>query len=816
MSRTNTSINIYTLITVIIIFISTQSNAQSTAKGFELLKQKQYGKALAVFKKRMKNKKEIIPAKFGVASIYANKNYKKCNNRRAYMYLMNVNKRYVRLSKAKMKELNNKYGINHNSIITLKRHIVSSAFEEAKKKNSIDSYRDFCLDFPKTEQAEQAKAFIRKLEFEQTIKSGELGDYQEFIRKYPHSTQSDTIKSLISNLENKSFHTYTHEGELQMIENFAKQYPNCSLIDSLIKLRELAKTAFILAMNEKYKESRENEYLRYIRQAAPAELAYVALLRTLTPFLIAKDWDKAIKRLKSYKKYFPNNTRLDTVIAILQSPEEKIQINGISSNINSEGHEYSPIITPDGSTLYFCGHTRQGSIGGEDIFVSKLYTGGWSEPKCLKTINTSWGHEAPLAISADGNTMLLYANRDIYYSNKEDERWSSPQKFPTINLGSSWEADAMMTADGKAILFISDRKGNVGEYHPFGQLYHGSNSGNTDIYVSVFKGSGQWSEPINLGTVINTPYCERSPFLHPDMKTLYFSSDGHAGLGNLDVFKTVRLNDSSWTEWSEPINLGKEINSFDKDYDYKISTDGKTALFSSFKDEHYDILEMQLPEKAKPQQVATISGFITDNKGNPIHAQVKWENIETGEIIGSLQSNATDGSYFIALPLNKNYGYYIEHEDYYPQSGNINLCNIGDEQTEMKKNFTLSTYSSIIESKVAIPLENVFFETNSYELKPASFTELDRLVKFMQRHKNLVIEIGGHTDNVGSAAHNKELSSQRAKSVKNYLIEHGISSKSIEAKGYGESKPIASNNNSEGKSKNRRVEFRVIDKKAQK
>jgi outer membrane protein OmpA-like peptidoglycan-associated protein len=415
-----------------------------------------------------------------------------------------------------------------------------------------------------------------------------------------------------------------------------------------------------------------------------------------------------------------------------------------------------------------------------------------------------------LAISADGNRMLLYAKTDIYYSDKKATGWSVPRPYPSINGKESWEADAMMTADGNAILFISDRKGNIGRHHPFGELFHGNHTGNSDIFVSIRTESG-WSEPINLGKQINTPYGERSPFLHPDMKTLYFSSEGHTGLGRLDVFKAERLNDSSWTAWSEPINLGKEINSFGDEYDYKISTDGEYAFLSSFKSNNYDIYKMKLPEAVRPEYVAIVSGTITNKKKEPVQAKIKWENLKTGEVIGYAESDLVDGSYMIILPLGKNYGYFIDHKDYYPLSGNLDLSEI-HEQVEIRKDFVLLSYVEIINEKLPIPLENVFFEFNEYKLKPESYSELNRLVKFIQKNAGMKVEIAGHTDNVGTTEYNKKLSQQRANAVVEYLLSNGIDKSSLIAVGYGETKPVATNDTDEGKAKNRRVEFRVLER----
>ena len=427
----------------------------------------------------------------------------------------------------------------------------------------------------------------------------------------------------------------------------------------------------------------------------------------------------------------------------------------------------------------------------------------------IRDLNTADGNEAALSISADGNMMLLFYNGDIYYSEKIIGGWSGKKIFPSINLEDDWEADASITADGNAVIFTSDRKGGIGLHHPFSTSYHGGYSGNTDIYISVKTETG-WSKPFNIGTDINTPFAERTPFLHPDMKTLYFSSEGHNSIGKLDVYKSTRLNENSWTEWSEPVNLGKEINSPNKEWGYKISTDGKIAYYTNFHDGESDINFIELPKELQPEIVITISGTVTDkNTKKTLKANIIWEDLQTNKKVGQLQSDPNTGKYIITLPMGKNYGFYVEKNEYYPLSGNIDLTK--KEQSEnIVKHFQLITIESIINEQVAIPLKNVFFDYDKYSLKPESFPELNRFANFLKKNPNLKIEISGHTDDKGADDYNNNLSGNRAKSVKKYLVSQGCNENMLSAKGYGKFKPIADNSTEAGRAKNRRVEFKVL------
>ena len=794
----------------LLLTISANALAQSTEKGFELMRQEKFAPAIEVFNKVIEKNKDMIACKYGLALIYSNQIYPKYKYDRAYRNLIFAQKKFEKITGSEKAILKKEFDIDDISIGTLKIKILNSALGEAKKTGTIEALNRFCEDFPFTEQSKEAKSLSTKLALIEVAKQNNPMALSEFIRKNPGTPEADSARILMDELETQAYQYYSHEGELESLLEFQKLYPNYKDREKLQKDIELANYAFKIDMDETYNRNMESVYIDYMKKAAPVELAFVALIRTIAPFLADKQWKLAIDRLEMYKSYFPNDVRIEKIVAILIAADKTIKVESLSQIINSDGHEYAPVITADGKTLYFCGRGREGNIGGEDIFVSKFKEGEWTKPELLHSINTPYAHEAPLAISADGARLLIYANTDIYYSDKIASGWSIPLTFPSVNKTSSWEADAFMTADGNAIIFISDRVGNRGNLHKFGELFHGSHSGNSDIFVSVLSESG-WSAPISLGNTINTPYSERSPFLHPDMKTLYFSSEGHAGLGRLDVFKSVRLNDSSWTSWSEPVNLGKEINSFGDEYDYKISTDGKLAYLSSLRAGNYDIQKLEIPESVRPEFVATVWGFITDRKGKPVPTKIKWEDLKDGKTIGLLQSDLIEGSYSIILPLGKNYGYYIDDPNYYPLSGNIDLTGI-NEEVNIRKDFVLYSNSEIINEGIAVPLENVFFEHNQYKLKSESFSELNRLIAFLKKSPELKIEIAGHTDNTGTLEYNNKLSQQRANSVKDYLLKNGIDTQKLEAMGYGPTKPIQTNETDAGRAKNRRVEFKVIAK----
>jgi outer membrane protein OmpA-like peptidoglycan-associated protein len=564
----------------------------------------------------------------------------------------------------------------------------------------------------------------------------------------------------------------------------------------------------------------EEELKQYIYQLAPSENAFVALQRLAAPYIDKKDWKGAVKLYKQYWEWFPEDIiRLQKIEELLNAHAQNLITTDLE-NINTEADEYFPVISIDGKKMYFTGSGREDNLKGEDIFYSDFINGLWMPAKRMKKPFSTKEDDAVNSVSADGNILVIFGTYkgalgggDNFYAEKTSSGWSEIKPFPKPLNSTYWDCDGFLTADGKAFLFTSDRKGGVGDFHRGGYFFHGGYDGNTDIYVSVKSDSG-WGEPVNLGTIINTPYAERSPFLHPDGKTLYFSSDGHYGLGGLDVFKTVRLNDSSWTEWSEPVNLGKDINTSVNDIAYKITTDGNLAYFTSDRPGGkggYNIYSITLPEEAKPDKnVLTVSGKVTDENDNPLDAGISWFNLSLNKNAGSLKSNPETGEYTITLTVSSKYSYYAEKQGYYSVSNDIDLT---EEKSfgEMTVNIKMVSVKSLQESEAPLKLNNIYFDFDRYEIKLESFSELDRVYKFLNDNPGINVEISAHTDAVGSDEYNLELSQQRAESVVNYLIAKGINSDRLIAKGYGESQPVADNETEAGKALNRRVEMKIVN-----
>lgn len=478
----------------------------------------------------------------------------------------------------------------------------------------------------------------------------------------------------------------------------------------------------------------------------------------------------------------------------------------LGSGVNTKYSEHWPVISPDGRTLYFLreGDPDNLAESGDIWFSTLMNDGAWSIARHMgKPLNTLDGGSV-CSVTPDGNTLLLLGlysqNGSINYdgfslSHKTKDGWNFPQGVVIknfYNLNNHWSG--YLSNDGKKLFMGLQRTDSYGE---------------CDIYVSFLLSKNTWSEPINLGSVINTKEMDEDAFLAADNVTLYFESKGHGGFGGFDVFMSKRLDDT-WKNWSAPLNLGFTINTKEDDQEYYITAKGDYAYFASSDNSfgELDIFRIKLPEKVKPKPVVLIYGRVLNAKTNePIDAEIKYEILSSGVEAGIANSNPNDGSYKIILPYGKNYGYSAKANGYYSISENIDLEKLS-EYKEIEKNL----YLAPIEIGEIVRLNNVFFDFNKYELKPESFPELDRVVIFLTDYPTMEIELSGHTDNIGTFEYNQKLSENRANAVAEYLFAKGIQRNRIIVVGYGETQPADTNESEEGRQKNRRVEFKILKK----
>jgi OmpA-OmpF porin, OOP family len=514
----------------------------------------------------------------------------------------------------------------------------------------------------------------------------------------------------------------------------------------------------------------------------------------------------------------------------------------LGPQVNSEYNEINPVISPDGKTLYYAriSHPQNthGDKGSQDIWYSEKDPGGqWGPGRRMAFPLNKEDYNCLYSITPDGSTMLVkgayvsgnYETRGFSLSKRTANGWDVPKKInlPGYEGMSKGQFDCgFLSSDGKTLLMAFSEK---------------KNSKEDDVYVSFRLKDGSWSKPMNLGADINTNGTETTPFLAPDGVTLYFSSDREGGQGSNDIYVCKRI-DKTWKRWSKPVNIGPKFNTDGYDAYYTLSAAGDYAYLTTFKGTlgKGDVVRVKLiddtptdptlagngnpaqvgsggqpnsntaTDATRPDPVALLTGKVIDQRtGRPVQARITYQTLPDGEEVGEATSDPLTGEYKIVLPLGKKYSMRVISPNFIGEGDNIDLTGTPKAFQEIKgKELKLIP----IEAGAIVRLNNIFFDTGKAELRPESAPELDRMVTTMNENPKLVIELDGHTDNVGGNETNQKLSQDRADSVREYFISKGIEPDRVASKGFGETKPIATNDTDEGRQQNRRVEFLIVKK----
>ncbi|MBS1562796.1 MAG: PD40 domain-containing protein [Bacteroidetes bacterium] len=473
----------------------------------------------------------------------------------------------------------------------------------------------------------------------------------------------------------------------------------------------------------------------------------------------------------------------------------RFEPKNLGDSINSPVSEYYPTLTIDGKRLIF---TRRVRSVNEDFYGSDLHNGSWSLAKPLEgNINTSF-NEGAQCISQDGQWLIFtgcnfpegYGSCDLYISYNTSDGWSAPENMgPKINTD-AWESAPSLSPDKRDLYFASSRPGGYGA---------------SDIYVSHRLPNGRWSEPENLGPEVNTVGDERSPFIHADNQTLYFTSNGLPGYGGDDLFLSRKGAKGKWTTAK---NLGYPINTIENESSLFITADGNTAYYASDRSDSrgaIDLYTFTMRSDVMPIRTLWVKGKVFDKKTkNGLPSAVELTDLTSRETISKVQTDET-GNYLITLPVGHDYAFNVNRRGYLFFSDNFPL---GEKVPDSTYNIDIPLQP--LEANATIVLRNIFFDVKKYELKPESQVELDNVVKLMKDNPTLKIQINGHTDNVGKPADNLLLSENRAKAVVQYITSRGVEATRLSSQGFGATQPVADNANEEGRAKNRRTELKVV------
>lgn len=512
----------------------------------------------------------------------------------------------------------------------------------------------------------------------------------------------------------------------------------------------------------------------------------------------------------------------------------KTGIYSLGPKINSSADEYSQVIASRGATIIFS--SRRGlprfsdyykdSKFDENIFISYLSNGMWSDPLPAGREVTSVYCESPLFIDSDGSTLYLYAGYenggDIMMSKMKKGQWGPPKRIPYKINTSKKETSFSISPSGNEICFVSEGgKPNLG---------------GKDIFIITRNSKGKWSGPVNAGVGINTQWDEESPSFSRTGDTLWFSSRGHNSMGGFDVFYSVRTGQGGW---SGAVNGGFPLNTqFDELFYLPSAVDDSLFYFVSNRSDGFGGLDIykgeilpppatQLaavepePEPApapapepvvvvapKPAEVIFyLNGKVTDSEsGAPLTARIDVIETASGGVVASVTSSASDGSYSVRVPERKSYLMELRSQGYLSD-----LKHVPVPAAYSSEIFTFNISLAKVKVGRKVVLNNILFETGKAVLTQSSYQELNRLLAFMQDNPGVKVEISGHTDITGSLALNTRLSNDRARAVADYLTTRGIASTRIIYKGYGPSQPVATNANAEGRARNRRVEMKILE-----
>lgn len=529
-------------------------------------------------------------------------------------------------------------------------------------------------------------------------------------------------------------------------------------------------------------------------------------------YLLIGEYEKAMKVLSSFvNNETQNKTKVERATTLFRSAEfafknkdkaSTYSYRPLSDTVNCFAMQYFPVLTADEQQLIFTRRVSNDPNADEDLVVSRRDDKGrWTSPVSIsKNINTRL-NEGTCTISADGRKLIFTScsgrdgigSCDLYETQKIGNDWTVPKNLGTNVNSVAWESQPSLSADGRTLYFVSDRRNGFGR---------------RDIWFSTLDEKGIWTKAQNVGKQINSQFDEISPFIHANNQTLFFASNGLPGFGGYDVF----YSDKDSTSWTTPKNIGSPVNTHEDQFSLFITANGKKGYYSHEETlasglSPSKIYELNIPEENQLKFRSNyVKGLVSDKETKEyLKARIELINLSTNKIESLVQSDSVSGEYLMVLTQGADYALYINKIGYLFKSLNFNYSEVTD-----FKPIVIDIELEKAKFGSAVVLNNIFFDVDKYELKSKSIPELNKIIQFLGENSSVKIEIGGHTDNSGSAQYNTDLSQKRALSVYNFLVSKGVVKGRLTTKGYGSSSPVASNETEVGREQNRRIEFKII------
>jgi hypothetical protein len=722
-----------------------------------------------------------------------------------------------------------------------------AAYRHAERENTIEAYTRVLALYPDGPDAPETRSRLASLRYQQALASGGERELRQFARDFPDSPLAATAKDKADAMRfaQKPTELDGIDGDWTAYKAFIEQHSadthlcnlaeqailnnavNSGNIDALnygvgnFRQKNLRDSALIClhtiyancdqlglfstyyapvmptAMAQKDYAVLEalnglnvrnlNSVVATVSATAPYRISYDLLLYLLKRDISQHDWQNCLRTIDKFRDDFASNDDYKALRRVLQTPESHPRTEELATSpLDTLAEGYHACLSPDGRELFYADLA-------DDRHSIKRRTlapdGKWSEPETLDALSNPAKSIQPLALSPDGMSLVLLADGQLLVSSRATGSWTAPERFP---LDVSHVVDLCFAPDGQTLVVAARLK------------VQDEVKASYNLFVCRKQGD-LWGAPLSLGSAINTPGTELAPLLHPDGKTLYFASNRHSNIGGTDIFKTTRLAPDSWTQWSTPLNVGKELNTCNDDYCRHIACDGSSLLRTSQDNDHRTLKTATLATEAKPEAVATLKGTVRDPQGRALQASITCLDPATGKVAAVASSSPADGSYLLAVPLGRSYRLLLSAQGCFPASAALDLSHLIS-ATSVENDFVMTTLATLASDGGTVAMYTIDFAGDG--LAPDCRQAVSDLAELLKRHTNSVV-LACHCDASEAADGDQArvLTQNRAKALKDALVGEGCNPLKIATAGYGTSMQLVPSSNPQSRQKNQRIEI---------